>query len=376
MYLKELKLKNFRNYSDLDLTFSPQINVLIGENAQGKTNLLEAIYVLALARSHRMNDDKALIKWGADFAKVSGVIERKLGPSPLEIILSHQGKKARINHLDQDRLSQYVGQFNVILFAPEDLELVKGSPAKRRRFIDMEFGQINHQYLYNITQYRNILKQRNLYLRQLKFHEAKDLVYLDVLSDQLAGFGAEIVWARHQFLQQMAVFAKEQHQQITQQREQLQFVYQTVLPDEELTDSDQIYHFLQDQYQKNRKRELQQGTTVLGPHRDDVAFIVNDRNVQDFGSQGQQRTVALSLKLAEIQMVKQQTGEAPVLLLDDVLSELDDLRQTHLLHTIKNQVQTFLTTTSLDGVAEEIIGKPTIFQVAAGQVTSATTESE
>lgn len=368
MYLEHLELAHFRNYDSLALDFSPQTNVLIGENAQGKTNLLEAVYVLSLARSHRTNDDKSLIQWGHDFAKLSGVIQRRVGRLPLEIVLSHKGKRAKINHLEQKRLSQYVGQFNVILFAPEDLGLVKGSPAGRRRFIDMEFGQINHQYLYNITQYRSILRQRNLYLRSLQRHQAKDLVYLEVLSDQLSGFGAEIIWARKNFLQQMSEYANAQQQQITQQREQLIFNYQTVLPTAEIQGSEQLYQYLKEQYQKQQKRELQQGTTALGPHRDDVSFIVNDKNVQTFGSQGQQRTVALSLKLAEIEMMKAQTGETPVLLLDDVLSELDDLRQTHLLQTIHNRVQTFLTTTSLDGVARDIIGQPTTFTVSSGKV--------
>ncbi|MFD1466569.1 DNA replication/repair protein RecF [Lapidilactobacillus mulanensis] len=368
MYLEHLELAHFRNYDALTVDFSPQINVLIGENAQGKTNLLEAVYVLSLARSHRTNDDKSLIQWGHDFAKLSGVVQRQVGRLPLEIVLSHQGKRAKVNHLEQRRLSQYIGQFNVILFAPEDLGLVKGSPAGRRRFIDMEFGQINHQYLYNITQYRAILKQRNLYLRSLQHGQAKDLIYLEVLSDQLAGFGAEIIWARREFLKQMETFASKQHQEITQQRETLAFDYQTVLPVAEIESSEQLYQFLKVQYQKAQKRELQQGTTVLGPHRDDVAFIVNDKNVQTFGSQGQQRTVALSLKLAEIELMRKQTGEAPVLLLDDVLSELDEIRQTHLLKTIQHQVQTFLTTTSLDGVAKEIIGEPTTFVVNDGEI--------
>lgn len=368
MYLDTLSLRHFRNYEQLSLQFSPQTNVFIGANAQGKTNLLEAIYVLALARSHRTNDDKEMIQWQQDFAKISGVIHRHVGKLPLELILSRQGKQARVNHLEQKRLSQYVGQFNVILFAPEDLNLVKGPPALRRRFIDMEFGQIDHQYLYNITQYRTILKQRNLYLRQLKYHQAKDLVYLEVLSDQLAGFGAEIIWARHLFLREMAQFAKKQHQAITQNQEQLRFSYQTVVPEDQIKSAEQLYQYLKAQYQQQQARELQQGTTALGPHRDDVAFIVNDQNVHDYGSQGQQRTVALSLKLAEIQMVKQKTKEAPVLLLDDVLSELDQQRQSHLLQAIQQQVQTFLTTTSLGDIQQEISGRPTLFQVDHGQV--------
>lgn len=168
MYLEELELRNFRNYQTVAVKFSPQINVLIGKNAQGKTNLLEAIYVLAMARSHRTNNERELISFKQKEAYLSGRVMRKLGSLPLEISLSRKGKKAKVNHLEQARLSQYIGNLNVILFAPEDLSLVKGSPAIRRRFIDMEFGQIDPRYLYNLTRYRTILKQRNNYLKQLQ----------------------------------------------------------------------------------------------------------------------------------------------------------------------------------------------------------------
>lgn len=369
MYLSELQLNHYRNYESVDVHFSPDTNVLIGENAQGKTNLLEAIYVLALARSHRTNTDRELIQWHEDFAKITGLVQRSAGKTPLELVLSQKGKKAKVNHLEQAKLSQYIGQLNVVLFAPEDLNIVKGSPAVRRHFIDMEFGQVSSKYLYNISQYKSILKQRNQYLKQLQRRQAKDLVYLGVLSDQLAAYGAEVTVARRQFLQQMEKWAQKLHQEITKDREVLTFKYQSQIPEEQLDQSvEELYQQFQTLYEKQQIREVEQGTTLIGPHRDDVQFLVNDKDVQAFGSQGQQRTTALSVKLAEIDLMKAQTGEYPILLLDDVLSELDDLRQTHLLKTFQNKVQTFLTTTSLENVKKEIIATPRVFTVTNGVV--------
>lgn len=372
MKLTHLTLRQYRNYARVDTDFSPQINVLIGANAQGKTNLLEAIYVLALARSHRTSNDHELIHFGADFARITGSVERATGAMQLELIISTQGKRARINRIEQPKLSQYLGRFNVVLFAPEDLAIVKGSPTNRRRFIDMEFGQMSPKYLYNLTQYRTILKQRNTYLRQLKFKQAKDMVYLEVLSDQLATFGAEIVVARTQLLKEMADYAGVIHGDITKGQETLTFTYQSQVLEAARGTVADSYAALTAQFEKTQSREIEQGTTLVGPQRDDVAFIVNGKNVANFGSQGQQRTTALAVKLAEIDLMKAQTGEYPVLLLDDVLSELDDDRQTHLLKAIQNKVQTFLTTTSLDGIAQEIIDAPAIFRVADGVLTNET----
>lgn len=368
MRLAHLTLKNYRNYPAVDTDFSPQINVLIGSNAQGKTNLLESVYVLALARSHRTNNDKELIKFGSEFAKIQGQVVKATGPQQLELIISTQGKKARLNKIEQPRLSSYVGHFNVVLFAPEDLAIVKGSPANRRRFIDMEFGQMSVKYLQESSAYRTALKQRNAYLKQLKGHQAKDLVFLEVLSDQVATAGAEIVTRRQALLQQMATFAAQIHADITKNHEVLTFQYVSQVPEAARGDITQAKAAILDLLAKHRERELMLGTTLVGPHRDDVAFIVNDKNVASFGSQGQQRTTALAVKLAEIDLMKAQTGEYPVLLLDDVLSELDDERQTHLLKAIQNKVQTFLTTTSLDGIAQEIIDTPAVFYVKDGQL--------
>ncbi|USS88142.1 DNA replication/repair protein RecF [Fructilactobacillus hinvesii] len=368
MRIDELKLRNFRNYDQLDVHFAPGVNVLIGENAQGKTNLLEAIYVLALARSHRTSNNRNLVQWDHKTASLWGKITRQTGQTQLELRLSSNGKQAKVNHIEQAKLSTYVGELNVILFAPEDLKLVKGSPQVRRRFMDIEFGQMSNRYLYNVSQYRHILKQRNAYLRQLHFKQAQDQVYLTVLSDQLAAYAAEIIFQRVELLGRLQKWSQDIHAEISQQREELRFRYSTALPKDQLTSVETIYAALLQKFTDNQTKEIQQGTTLYGPQRDDLRFLVNGKDVATFGSQGQQRTAALATKLAEIDLMKAETGEYPVLLLDDVLSELDEIRQTHLLTAIQNKVQTFLTTTSLSGVSSELIKDPRLFQIQAGTI--------
>ena len=368
MKLTELNLHHFRNYDEDQVEFSPQINVLIGENAQGKTNLLESIYVLAMTRSHRTNNDRELIEFVKDAAQIKGTVQRELGSLKLELDIGKHGKKAKANHLEKARLSEYLGQLNVILFAPEDLALVKGAPTVRRRFIDMEFGQVSPKYLHDLTQYRDILKQRNRYLKQLQSHEAQDQLYLEVLSEQLAAVGGAIISQRVKFLSELEGYAQELHQSITQGRENLTFEYSSAVKDASTLTEVELSEALMDLYRQNQSKEIFQGTTLYGPHRDDVRFLINHKNVQTYGSQGQQRTTALSVKLAEIDLMKNQTGEYPILLLDDVLSELDGARQTHLLKTIQDKVQTFLTTPGLSDVARNLIKEPRIFHIRDGQI--------
>lgn len=378
MYLEELSINNFRNYSEAKLTFSPATNILIGKNAQGKTNLLEAIYVLAMTRSHRTNNDHELLRFKTNSATIRGTLINQLGKTKLGIDLSNKGKKARVNQLEQAKLSQYIGKMNVILFAPEDLSLVKGSPAVRRRFIDMEFGQIDANYLYNLSQYKAVLKQRNRYLKQLQQKKVTDLLLLDVFSDQLAAFGAEIIIRRLGFLTKLGKFAAKLQLQITNQQESLKLRYDSTinLEDQKMIKTDWIYKKLKEQYRQQQKKEIFQGTTLSGPHRDDLAFLINEKNVQFYGSQGQQRTAALSVKLAEVDLMHQETGEYPILLLDDVLSELDGARQTSLIKSIQNRVQTFLTTPSLNDVARQLIKDPKVFIINQGKISEPVPKEE
>lgn len=368
MHIEHLILKNYRNYDHLDLSFHNKINVIIGENAQGKTNLMEAVYVLAFTRSYRTPHEQELISWQKDFAKIEGMIHRKNRTFPLEIIISKLGKKAKLNQLEQKKLSDYIGTFNVVMFAPEDLTLVKGSPQIRRRFIDMELGQIQPSYVYHLGQYQKILKQRNHLLKQMQRNQMSDQSLLLILTEQLSEHAAILLERRFSFLSLLRNYAKPIHQNISRQLETLDIHYQASIDVSEAMNKEKIETIYLEKFLDIQNQEIERGITLIGPHRDDLIFYINDRNVKVYGSQGQQRTTALSVKLAEIDLIKNETGEYPVLLLDDVLSELDDYRQSHLLNTIENKVQTFVSTTSVDGIYHQTLKKADLFTVTNGKV--------
>lgn len=368
MWIEHLELTDYRNYETLKLDFSPEINVFIGENAQGKTNIMESLYVLSMAKSHRTTNDKELIRWDADYGKIKANVHRKYGKLPLEIILSKKGKKAKVNHLEQRRLSDYIGQLNVVMFAPEDLHLVKGSPQIRRRFIDMEIGQISPVYLHDLLIYQKLLKQRNHILKQHYGKKEINDVMFDVYTEQFIDAAVKIIRKRYQFMELLQKWAEPIHHGISRGLEQLQIRYQPISGLKPEWTPTEMASFLEQKLMEVRKREIERGVTLVGPHRDDLQFYVNGYDIQTYGSQGQQRTTALSLKLAEIELIKQEVGEAPVLLLDDVLSELDDYRQSHLLNTIHGSVQTFVTTTSVVGIEHATIQNARLFEVSQGAV--------
>ncbi|WP_102026154.1 DNA replication/repair protein RecF [Salirhabdus sp. Marseille-P4669] len=368
MYITELSLTNYRNYDKLDLSFDHKINVVIGENAQGKTNMMESIYVLALTKSHRTSKDKELIKWNENYAKIKGSVVKRNRSFPLELIFSNKGKKAKLNHIEQQRLSDYIGALNVVMFAPEDLNLVKGSPQERRRFIDMEIGQIQPIYVYHLTQYQKILKQRNALLKDYQRNREMDRTMLRVMTEQLIEHASPITQRRFQFLHLLRKWALPIHKGISHDLEDLEITYQASADVSENMELSKIVEVYQKQFQDVETKEVERGTSLIGPHRDDLLFYVNEKDVQAFGSQGQQRTTALSLKLAEIELIHNEVGEYPILLLDDVLSELDDHRQSHLLNTIQGKVQTFVSTTSVTGIEHETLKKAEIFHVHKGTV--------
>lgn len=366
MHIENITIEQYRNYDSLSLEFDNQINVMIGENAQGKTNLMEAIYVLAFTKSHRTSKDKELIKWDSEYGKIKGSIFKRNRTFPLEVIFSGKGKKAKFNHIEQKRLSDYIGSLNVVMFAPEDLNLVKGSPQERRKFIDMELGQVQPVYIYHLGQYQKILKQRNALLKDLQRQSKQDRTMLHILTEQLIEHGSIVLTRRLQFLQKLREWAVPIHHGISRGLEELTINYEPTIDVSEDTDLETIIEIYKAHFTSIEDREVERGTTLAGPHRDDLMFEVNGRNVQTYGSQGQQRTTALSLKLAEIELIEQEVGEYPVLLLDDVLSELDDHRQSHLLNTIQGKVQTFVTTTSVDGIHHDTLKQAKMFNIHNG----------
>ncbi|MDP4084682.1 MAG: DNA replication/repair protein RecF [Bacillota bacterium] len=368
MYIEQLSLKNYRNYEELDIPFKNKVNVILGENAQGKTNVMESIFVLAMAKSHRTSNDKDLIRWDKEYAKIEGRINKQHSSIPMQLLISKKGKKAKCNHIEQQKLSQYVGNMNVVMFAPEDLNLVKGSPQVRRRFIDMEIGQVSPIYLHDMSQYQKILQQRNHYLKMMQLKRQTDYVMLDVLTEQFIQVASKILHKRFEFIRLLENLAKPIHKDISRGVEELEIKYKpSVDVCEEQDLSKMIIHF-EEKFSKVKAKEIERGTTLFGPHRDDLLFFVNQREVQTFGSQGQQRTTALSVKLAEIELIQSEIGEYPILLLDDVLSELDDFRQSHLLNAIQGKVQTFVTTTSVEGIDHQTLKEASIFIVKSGEI--------
>lgn len=353
----------------MELAFDHQVNVFLGENAQGKTNIIEAIYVLALAKSHRTSKDKELIGWGEEFARIQGKVEKKSSSLELELILSVKGKKGKVNGLEQKKLSEYIGAANVVLFAPEDLNLVKGSPQVRRRFLDMEMGQISRVYLHHLGLYQKVLLQRNHLLKSLQIGKGSADM-LEVLTDQMIVLAAEVTKRRFDFIKRLQKWAEPIHRDISRGKEELKIRY---LPSTNVSDEmdlSKIKEELYRVYEKQKPREIVRGVTLFGPHRDDLGFSINGHDVQTYGSQGQQRTTALALKLAEIELIYSEIGEYPILLLDDVLSELDDYRQSHLLQTIQDRVQTFVTTTNVGGIDQRTLDQAKIWTVSEGSILS------
>jgi DNA replication and repair protein RecF len=368
MYIEQLSLRNYRNYQELSVSFENKVNVILGENAQGKTNVMESIYVLAMAKSHRTSSDKELIRWEEDYAKIEGRIQKQYGSLPMELLISKKGKKAKCNHIEQQRLSRYIGNFNVVMFAPEDLYLVKGSPQVRRRFIDMEIGQVSPVYLHDISQYQKILQQRNHYLKMLQTKKQTDHTVLEILTEQFIQVAAKIVIKRFEFLHMLENWAQPIHSGISRGLETLKIEYKPSVDVLETQEVSKMVMSFEEKFNKVKIKEIERGTTMFGPHRDDLQFFVNEHDVQTYGSQGQQRTTALSVKLAEIELIHSEMKEYPILLLDDVLSELDDYRQSHLLNTIQGKVQTFVTTTSVDGIDHQTLKEASTFKVDAGKI--------
>jgi DNA replication and repair protein RecF len=366
MYIKSLHVERFRNYEQEDISLVEGVNVFVGENAQGKTNALESIYMLAMGKSHRTNKDSDCIKWGAESANIDSTVVVKNRERRLSIDLRVGSKKAQVNGVSQAKMTDFVGHFQVVLFAPEDLQLVKGAPGARRRFIDMELGQTQPKYLYHLSQYHRTLQQRNSLLKSGNV----DMVYLESFDAQLVEHGAQVLHRRFRFLQRMRELSQDIYRSISDNREQLTIQYAcsiSSLKDGPTTVAlQEIGEAFEKALEAKRTSDQFAGHTTVGPHRDDLVFNLDGQSVHAYASQGQQRTIALSLRLAEIDFIHQEIGEYPVLLLDDVLSELDDLRQKNLVLAMSEKVQTIITTASLFQLNDKLRNAARLFHVRSG----------
>lgn len=368
MKINHLSLHHFRNYSQLDIEFNSKLTIITGENAQGKTNLLEAIFLLAIGKSYRAQRDQELIQWNQTSAMVEGIIEYPHYDLPLSLVISSKGKVAKVNHLEQRKLSDFVGNFNVVLFAPEDLQFVKGPPSIRRRFLNAELGQAYPVYLRTVVEYERILKQRNTYLKNYARTEEFDEIYFQIMTEQFIEKAVDIVKMRLEFIRQIEGFAQSMHHLLSKERDEFRMEYSSSSSKLNYEQVDTLADQFKALFDQAYSRELKQQVTLYGPHRDDLKLWLNEREAQQFASQGQQRTIALSIKLAELEWFKQIKGHYPVLLLDDVLSELDDERQFILMDQIENRVQTFLTTASINHDLLKSLNQTDILYVHQGQV--------
>lgn len=342
MHIKNIELTNFRNYEELRTDFNQNVNLILGNNAQGKTNLLEGIYLTSIGRSFRTNKDSDLVNFNKEMAKVKVNAERSCFDTAVEITIKKDSKKSiKKDGSTIKKTSELLENILIVIFSPEDLKIVKDEPEKRRKFIDRELCQIQPLYYDSLSNYKKTLVQRNTYLKE----ENVDNSILDLWDIQLARYGAKIIIIRDQFIKKISGYSGKIHSSITNGKESLFLEYN---PNVEIKENaEEQEGFFYDEIKKSFKNDLKQRTTTKGPHKDDISFYVNGVNMRSFGSQGQQRTCALSLKLAELNLIKEETEEDAILLLDDVMSELDIERQRYLIKTLKEN-QLFITTTDID----------------------------
>ncbi|WP_294184966.1 DNA replication/repair protein RecF [uncultured Clostridium sp.] len=362
MYIRYLKLINFRNYRKLDIKFGKGTNIFIGDNAQGKTNLLESIYYCGIGKSPRTNRDRELINWNGRESYIRAYVERKPLDKTIEIKIFKEGKKGiNINSIKVSKLSQLMGIFNVVMFSPEDLKIIKESPVYRRKFLDIELCKFSKKYYFSLVQYNKVLNERNALLKNWSNYNQN---IIQVYDKQLSKYGGFIIYLRNKYIEKLSEKGKIIHEDITSGSENIEFRYVT-----QVKDLDKPENNLFEILSSNRKKDIERGTTLYGPHRDDFITSINGINVRSFGSQGQQKTSVLTLKFASLEIVREVIGEYPVLLLDDVLSELDLKRQNYILNSIKN-IQTFITCTGIDDIKKNSQNEANLFVVRNGKITT------
>lgn len=342
MRIRKLSLTNYRNYNSQTVELGSGLNVIVGENAQGKTNLLESVFLCTIGRSPRTTKDKDLIEWNSQFAKVNIELTKKVGNSSIELFLfKNQNKAIKINKIGIKKIGQLFGVLNAIYFSPDELKLIKDSPEERRKFMDIDLCQFDRNYFYELANYNKVLQQRNKLLKSSNEQVLKDTIV--VWNEQLAISGAKIIMSRLSLIDKLKDFVYSIHKVLTDNQEELKIEYQGYRAD---TEND-LKLLLLKKYEETLEKDIHLGYTTVGPHRDDIKIESNGIDIRSFGSQGQQRTAAITLKLAELEVFNSNIGEYPVLLLDDVLSELDDKRQMQMLKYV-SKVQTIITCTGFD----------------------------
>ena len=358
MIIESLELKDFRNYQYLSISLNKDINIFYGQNAQGKTNVLESIYVASTTRSQLRAKDKEMIRFGCEDSHIKmNMVKNDIHYRIDMHLKNNKNKGIAVNGVICKKIKDYIGSVHVISFSPEDLNLIKNGPAERRRFLDSELCQLYKAYLYDLTRYNKIIVQRNALLKELSF-KTSNMDTLNIWDEELIRYGLNIIRYRKEYIDDINEIIGDIHRKLTNKDQKLLLKYEPDISDE--------YSF-RDKIGKNRAYEIKMKTTMYGPQRDDISFELDGIDMRKYGSQGQKRTIALALKLAQIEIVKKKTGDSPILLLDDVMSELDSERQGLLLNNIKD-VQTIITCTGIDEFIEHNVPYENIFYVENGNI--------
>ena len=367
MKIERLKLTNFRNYLNLEIELSPNINVFVGNNGEGKTNILESIYVLSLTKSNRLGQEYDLIKFNEDIAKIEGIIKSQDIIKKKEIHITKGKKQLFINNKEIRKNRDYIGGLSVVLFTPQDLEIIKGSPNIRRNMLNIDISQLHNSYINYLNEYNQIIKMRNEYLRRMNINGNTDERYLEIINNELIKKATKIYEYRFNFIEMVNKYLEDIFRKITGFKG-LKIYYNNSIGIEKFN-SLQIEEIFRLKFKKNINIEMMQGMTLIGPHRDDFSFILDNKDMKIFSSQGQQRMAVISLKLSEIYLFKESLNEYPILLLDDVFSEIDIKKRNKIIKYLKNDIQTIITTTDINDINKNLLEKSVVYNVKNNKVT-------
>ncbi len=366
MKIKRLKLTNFRNYLNLEIELNPTINIFIGNNGEGKTNILESIYILALTKTNRVGNEVDLIKYGEEIAKIEGIIDSSNIIKKKEVIISYKKKNLLINNKEIRRNKDYIKDFAVIIFTPQDLEIIKGSPNIRRNMLNIDISQLHNNYITYLNEYNQIIKMRNEYLKKMNLNGNSDERYLDINNKEMIKNAKKIYEYRFDFINKINSYLPKIFKKITGiSNINISFDNSLGIKD---YDEKKIEDTFLLKLKRNLNIELMQGMTLIGPHRDDFSIYLEDKDMKYFASQGQQRMAIISLKIAELYIYKELLGEYPVLLLDDIFSEIDVKKRNKIVKFLKSDIQTIITTTDINDIDNYLIDKAVIYNVKKAKV--------
>ncbi len=362
MKIKELEVRNFRNYRNLKVEFSDNINIFIGNNGEGKTNILESIYVLGITKSHRSYIDKSLITNNQSVMKIKGKIDTLNGKKELELLMNPKGKRVSIDNKVSKKVSDYISNMSVVLFSPDDLELIKDSPSVRRKFLNIEIGQLDNKYLYYLNDYSELLKARNEYLKTISI-DNYDKNYIDIINSQLCDKAYYVYKYRYEYIYDLNKYLNKISKNLCDKKIELKYINNI-----DCSDYEDVKSNLLNKLNENLKREIVLGSTLYGPHKDDFFVYIDGFDARNYGSQGQQRMCVLCIKFAELEVFNDKNNEYPILLLDDMFSELDNIKKNKIVKYLNSNIQVFITSTDIKDIDNKLLENAKVYNISNGNI--------